>query len=458
MRSAWLALAGLVVYPSLALAQQGTSKPPPAQQVGTPPAAATRDTNPRSVRDTARSGDTLSRRTPADSARADSSHAPKELVQWAEPDSTMAALLAAEGYSITRYQGSTVVFDATHRELEVKEKAAISHDQTTLVADSILYNDSTKMVRAESAPKDTIVLRDPSQGTGDIKSTGEFTYNVAAKHGTGTDLSTSTGQGGQTWYVQGDRAGFRADSSTNGHPISYAQGASLTTDSLPVPDYHFQVGEVKVISKRLMVARPAVLYLQDIPVLWFPFIFQDIRSGRRSGILPPRFGITDIIRTTSGYRRTIENVGYYFALNDYTDLQLWLDWRSANGATNNGQFGTSDPGWIRYNGVWQYKWLDRFLSGSIRAAYSDQSDGSTNLALSWQHSQQFSAHSRLSSDLNYCSNTVVQQQQAFNVAQALATISSSLNFQQDLGPASLSIGVPASSSRGAPKWTSRSRT
>ncbi|HEX5436329.1 MAG TPA: putative LPS assembly protein LptD [Gemmatimonadaceae bacterium] len=426
--SPWcLTILVLAASPSLLLAQGG-GRPPTG-----PPRPVARDTGALVPR-----RDMLPNGARPDSTTSDSAAAPQQLVQWAQPDSVMAALLAKQGYTITRYQGATVVFDANGRTLKVDGEGAVQHEQTLLVADSIRYNDAAKRVRAMSVPGDSVILRDPDQGTSDIRA-DSLTYDIGTKHGTGTNIRTSSAQGGQQWYVTGGHVGFTADSTTNGHPVSYGMGASITSDSMPEPDYHFQVKEFKMISKSLMVARPAVLYIQDIPVFWLPFVFQDMRSGRHSGILPPRFGLSDIIRTGSGYRRTIENVGYYFALNDYMDAQFSLDWRSSNGAETN-QFGVSDPGWLRYNAQWHYRWLNRFLSGGVQASYTDLSDGSTDFALSWQHSQQFSQRSQLSASVNYESNTTVRQQQAFNVAQALATIYSSLNFQQQLGPLSLSIG------------------
>ncbi len=77
-----------------------------------------------------------------------------------------------------------------------------------------------------------------------------------------------------------------------------------------------------------MVARPAVLYIADIPVMWLPFVFQDMRAGRRSGIIPPRIGFNQIFRQSPFLRRTIEDIGYYVALNDYMDAQVSMDWRS----------------------------------------------------------------------------------------------------------------------------------
>ena len=90
-------------------------------------------------------------------------------------------------------------------------------------------------------------------------------------------LNTSSAQNGQTWYIYGHAAAVRGDTTGKGHSISYAEDASITSCDLPEPHYHFQSSEVKIISKSLLVARPAVLYVADIPILWLPFIFQDMR-------------------------------------------------------------------------------------------------------------------------------------------------------------------------------------
>ena len=108
----------------------------------------------------------------------------------------------------------------------------------------------------------------------------------------------------------------------------YARNGSITSCDDVIPDYHFQSKEIKLISKNILVARPAVLYIADVPVFWLPFIFQDMRSGRRSGIVTPRFGINEIFRNSPSYRRHIENLGYYFAFSDFMDTQVTLDWRS----------------------------------------------------------------------------------------------------------------------------------
>ncbi|MDQ6690057.1 MAG: twin-arginine translocase subunit TatC [Gemmatimonadota bacterium] len=387
-------------------------------QVGSLPGARRDAVRPRA--------DTLQR----DSTRADSARA-RELIKWGDVDSVMTALMSQPGYVPTRYQGDQVVFDAQTRTLRLRgKKAGVEREQTVLVGDSIVYSDSTRIIVARG---DTVVLRDPSRQAADVMARGEMAYNVDLHRGLVTNISTSI-ESGQKWFVSGRQAAFVSDT-TRGHETAfYTRNASITSCDDSIPDYHFQAKEVKMVSKNIMVARPAVLYIGEVPVMWLPFIFQDMRSGRRSGVLTPRFGVSELFRNSPTYRRHVENIGYYFALSDYMDAQFALDWRSGARST------PGDPGWVRYNGDMQYRWLDRFVSGRIAAFRHDQRDGTSNTGVSWQHSQDFSQESHLTANVNYVTNTFIQRTTTFNPAQVLATISSQANYSTKMGPASLSLG------------------
>ena len=357
----------------------------------------------------------------------------RELVVWIPEDSVMAELLRRRGYTVTRYQGKGVSFDPTRREIKLLDSAAIQRQQTILVGDSVVLNDSTRIIVAYGYPA---VLRDPSQGSSDLIAQGRLEYDIAAREGLVTGLCTSVEETGVRWFVCGDQSGFSIDSvaGDENRRTFYAHSGRITSCDLEVPHYHFETGEVKVIQRRILVARSATMYISDVPVFWLPFIFQDMRSGRRSGLLSPRLGFSDIVRNSPGYRRQLENLGWYFAINDYMDAQLSFDWRS--GARSSEQ----DPGWARYNGEWRYKWLDRFLSGRVALSHENWDNGLTNTKVSWSHAQDFSMRSKLNTNINYVTSTQLQSRQAFNVAAALATISSQLSFQQGLGPANVSIG------------------
>ena len=390
-----------------------------------------RDTTARrdtTQRDTTARRDTT--RAPGDTLPQDSTS--KFQVEWATPDSAMEALLAREGYVVTKYQGERVELVAKDRTIRLIGKAAVGRTEAVLVGDTVTYNDSLDLVTAAAGDTGNVILQDPTGAQDDIVAK-RIRYEVANRRGLAYDVTTAV-VSGQRWVVHGAITGFLNDSSAAKRNAFYARDGWITSCAETEPHYHFASREMKVISKDVMVARPAVLYIGDIPVFWLPFVFQDLRSGRRSGIIPPRFGVSDIVRNSPDYRRTIEDLGYYFALSDYYDAQVALDWRSSAGAE------PGDPGWIRYKGSFDYRWLNRFLSGGLDVSYLKQSDGATNTTYSWSHDQQFSQRSRLSMNLNYASSTTLQRQNTFNPWAALSTIDSRLNYQQQIGSFQLGFG------------------
>jgi len=379
--------------------------------------------------------DTLKARadtTRRDSAAVDSTKS-RELIKWNETDSVMQALITRAGYTATRYQGDKAVFDARTHTLQLQgAKAGVSRGQTVLVGDSIIYSDSTKIIVARG---DTVILRDPEQQAADVIARGEMSYNVELHRGVVTNIATQIAETGQNWFVGGKTAAFVSDTTRGRETAFYVRSGSITSCDDSIPDYHFQSKEIKMVSKHIMVARPAILYIGEVPVMWLPFIFQDMRSGRRSGLLTPRFGLSEIFRNSPSYRRHLENLGYYFAISDYMDAQFALDWRSGSRPSE------GDPGFTRLNADFQYRWLDRFVTGRFAISQLNQRDGASNTAITWTHSQDFSQSTHFRTNINYVTNTFVQRNTSFNPAAVLATISSSANYDTKIGPATLALGA-----------------
>ncbi|GAC1515806.1 MAG: hypothetical protein NVS1B4_07810 [Gemmatimonadaceae bacterium] len=408
----------VAVASAVAARAQGVQTPRPERKATTRPGGPgdTIPARPAGRRDTT-TRDTIARQ--------------RRLVDWVEADSETTMLLQRAGYTVTRYQGSNVSFDATGHAITLRGSAAVARDESLIVGDTLIYNDSTKVVRALG---DTVVLRDPSQGQADVMARGSLTYDIERRRGLVTNVATTTETGGNTWYVRGDRAGIAGDTSGRQQTAFYARNGSLTTCDDTVPDYHFEAHEVKVVAKNILVARPAVLYVADVPVMWLPFVFQDLRSGRRSGVIPPRFGISELVRNSPNYRRHVDNIGYYFALSDYADAQLWADWRS--GARPD----PGDPGYTRLNGEMNYRWLDRFVGGNLALSQLQNNDGLRQTSVYWRHSQDFSARTHLQSSINYTSSTVLQRQTTYNPLAAISTIRSEANFSTERGPFAINLG------------------
>lgn len=406
-----LAALAMMVVPGVAMAQvrPGTPGVPGRPGISMPRSTLPRDTTQR------------------DSTRADS-------VEWSPPDSVMRALLAKPGYTVTRYEGGVVTFDALTKALAIAAEAAgraiVQRDSMRAVTDTqIVYDDRTNSIDVSGRFNITL-----GAGQAPVQGRGTAHYNLARRTGRLTNATTTVDESGERWFIRSQISiPVLGDSARGIQPRFYGLGGTLTSCDDSVAHYHFAMKEVKRTEKTL-VARPAVLYLKDIPVMWLPFVFQDIRPGRRSGILPPGFGASDIVRNNPGYRRYVENIGFYWALSDYADMAMWADWRSSAGADS------LDPGWYQVNGEWKYAWLSRFLSGRLATSYMKERTGDDKLSVSWNHQQRFSTDRSLSANINYTTSPTLQRRNTFLPAAAIATIGSQINLTDKLGPLSWSFG------------------
>jgi hypothetical protein len=353
----------------------------------------------------------------------------KDTIVLVAPDSAERALLERRGYIATRYQGDSVVFTAADRGLQLwGEPARVQREQMKVLGTSITYDDLRQTVRVAGVPGRVV---DPARNQ-DLIAFGPITYDLGERRGTAVELRT-TASTGSIWYVSAGVGAVASDSTTS---TTYGKNATITTDpDTANPHYHFKVGEVKEILKRWMVARPAVLYVGEVPVVWIPWLFQDLHVGRRSGILTPRFTFSELVRNRASYRRNVENLGFFVALSDYYDMQASVDWRSGARPTAN------DPGFWRINSTARYGWRDRFIGGSIGYTRQMLDDGGLNQTFAWQHKQDFSLRTHVNANVNYSTNTRVAQQTELNPYVVMGTILSQVNYQTQFGPFQTSIGA-----------------
>ncbi|HXE57138.1 MAG TPA: twin-arginine translocase subunit TatC [Gemmatimonadales bacterium] len=336
--------------------------------------------------------------------------------EFPRPDTVLAALLRRPGYQATRYLADSATLLADERRILLagsdSAPAMTERKDATLEAETITYAEGSCVLDAAGDPHlfdRTSVL----VGEG-------IRYNTCTRRGVVTDALTNFQEGGVAWFLRGDVA---QDSSSS---RIYAASSEITSCDLPVPHYHFAARQVKWVSRTVIVARSAVLYVRDVPILWLPFIFQDTRPGRRSGILVPQFGINDIVRPSGGYNRQVTNIGYYWAPNDYMDLTARLDWYSRR--------------YVQYGVSGQYRWLDRFLNGAVAYDRTIEREGSSATALRWSHQQNFNLTTSLRFDVNYASNSSVVRRNAIDPILTTQQITSSLNFSKRYGWGTLTIG------------------
>src|SRR5206468_4150632 len=174
-------------------------------------------------------------------------------------DAVMDSLLKLKGYRVTQYVADTLIVQGDSQTIFLRGESFVDRQGTKLEADSIRYREASCRLDAAGDPR----LFD--QGTVLV---GEgMRYDTCIRRGTVRSALTTFQQGGATWYTRGDLA---VDS---GSTRVYGASSEITSSDLPVPDYHFAAHEVKWLNKNVMVARPAVLYIRDVPILWLPFLF-----------------------------------------------------------------------------------------------------------------------------------------------------------------------------------------
>ncbi len=331
---------------------------------------------------------------------------------FAPPDSVVSDLLRRRGYEATRYRADSATVYTEDQRVQLEGEALTERQGSMLEADSITYRRDSCLLDATGDPH----LFDRGQvlvGQG-------IRYDTCRRRGIISDALTNFTEGSTVWFLRGNVA---QDSSSS---RIFAGSSQITSCDLPTPHYYFSAREMKWISRTVLVARPVTLYVRDVPILWLPFIFQDIRPGRRSGILIPQFGINDLVRPTSGYNRQVTNVGYYWAPNDYMDVTARLDWFANR--------------YVQYGLTGSYRWLDRFVNGTMEFNEQRQVGGGSGLTLRWDHQQTFDLSTSLNLALNYASNTTIVDQNAIDPLQNTKQITSSLNFSKRYGWGTLTLG------------------
>ncbi|NJD20849.1 MAG: LPS-assembly protein LptD [Gemmatimonadetes bacterium] len=333
------------------------------------------------------------------------------------PDSVLTELMALKGYALTEYEGGRADFAAGERILVLKSmeggKARVNREGMNVEADSsITFDENSGRVRTQGATTFTPPDGNPTATTGLI-------YDLEGQRGSAFNAKTTYDQGGAKWIISGDMPLAAADSSFMSHAI-------FTSCDLDVPHYHFEADEIKIVGKNVLVARPVRLYFADVPVAWFPFIAQSLSRGRASGLLTPRFSVNDIVRNSTGYRRRLSNLGFYWAMSEYSDGILALDWFSDN--------------FIAATGSLNYRFNRQFLDGNLNLRQYWRRDGSTELALDTYHSWAYDERTQFRVSARYAKADFIRQY-SFNPAEVTQSIDSEGGANRRFGWGSLSLSA-----------------
>lgn len=250
----------------------------------------------------------------------------------------------------------------------------INYQTITLKADFVKVKIDSSLVYAKGTKNEKgEVIGEPvfSEGESSYNSK-ELMYNLKSKKGYIRHVVTQEGEG----YIISDRT-----KKTEDNLFCMTGGKYTTCENHDHPDFYLSISKGKVKPGEYIVTGPAHLVIADVPLpIALPFGFFPFSSKYSSGVLMPSY--TD--EMTRGFGLT--NGGYYFAINDYMDLELRGD--------------------IYTKGTWALSATTSYTKrykfrGNLSISYREDVTGekgmtdyskANNMSIRWSHSQDAKAN------------------------------------------------------------------
>ncbi len=247
---------------------------------------------------------------------------------------------------VTYSAADSIVYSIANREMFLYKKGNMKYRDFKLDAGQIGINWTTAILNAEGV-KDTadkIIEKPVFTEAGETYDGSHVAYDFKSQKGritlANTDIDNS--------YYHGKLIKKYAKNAM------YIENGRFTTCDNTPPDYYFQSSKMKLVINKTIIAEPIIMYVDGVPVFAIPFGVFPAKSGRRSGIITPSFG------ETANAGRYLSHLGYFWAINDYSDLTTTLDWYTRG--------GYDVRSGLRYA-------LRYYFNGSLYGAYSYRYNG-----------------------------------------------------------------------------------
>lgn len=322
----------------------------------------------------------------------------------------------------------------TARDSMVINLGASNGDRGSLFGDVQINYGETKMqayeveilfeideLRAKGLAVDTGMVGRPRFNQGSEEFIGnQMAFNLKTERGRVTVAETQYDEG----QIRGGIVKVTEDST-----LYIKDGVYTTCECIDDPSYSLRSNKMKVVDQEKIFTGPIQLFLFNIPTpLWLPFGFLPAQNTRRSGLLAPTYGEDE-----SGFY--LRDLGWYFAINDYHDLQLrggiWTSgsWKGSSQWRYNKRYGYSGQVYLDYSRLRRGERADPDFA--IRNTSSFR----------WQHNHTLNPSTSLTSNVNLSTQSYlrsISEQYNDRVSQS---ISSSISFRKRWANTGRSLSV-----------------
>ncbi|MBR9920956.1 MAG: LPS-assembly protein LptD [Bacteroidetes bacterium] len=327
----------------------------------------------------------------------------------------------------------SMIYDIENQKIYLYGEAKINYTSIQLEADYIEFDWSTNIVYAKGLPDSTgRISGQPAFQDGEQRfNASEMRYNFKSGKGIVYDAATTQDE----LYVLGEKAKYITSQDTNHTDVIYSKRAIFTTCNHPEPHFGIRSTKQKVVPNQVAIVGPSNLEIMGVPTpVWLPFGFFPLSKTKSTGLIFPR-----------GYQYNpsggfgLRNVGWYFPINDYMDLQLTGD------VFIKGSFRLRST--VNYAKRYKYRGGFTFEYGNNRV--ENESNGAfertQNFLLTLRHNQDAKAHPSRSIGGNITIQTNDAIRSNYNDAnsQQNTNLSSSFNYSESFPgrPYTLSAGL-----------------
>ncbi len=286
----------------------------------------------------------------------------------------------------------SLIFDLKSKRMFIFGSGEIKYKNTDLKSGKITVDFENNTLQAEGIEKkadttETKVIETPVMIEGTEKYEGaKLTYNYKTQRG----FISQAKQEQENARYKG-AAVKKVDKNT----YFIKDGIYTTCDADP-PHTFFTAKEMKVIQKDKIIAKWIFMYIGGVPLpIPLPFAVFPNETGRRSGIIIPRYGADP---TRGQYFR---NFGYFFAISDYMDFTLTGDYYLKGG------YGMR----TRFRYAKRYEFNGNINGGFSKIIIGEKNDPDRTESLDWNlslfHNQTFNPTTRLDVNLQFQSSTYI---------------------------------------------------
>ncbi len=286
----------------------------------------------------------------------------------------------------------SLIFDLKSKRMFIFGSGEIKYKNTDLKSGKITVDFDKNTLHAEGIKKEvdtagTRIVETPVMIEGSEKYEGvKLSYNYKTQRG----FISQAKQEQETAKYKGE-AVKKVDKNT----YFIKNGIYTTCDAEP-PHTYFKAKEMKVIQKDKIIAKWIFMYIGGVPLpVPLPFAVFPNETGRRSGIIIPRYG-ADPARG-----QYFRNFGYFFAISDYMDFTLTGDYYLKGG------YGLRS----RFRYAKRYEFNGNINGGFSKIIVGEEGDPDRKESLDWNislfHNQTFTPTTRLDVNLQFQSSSYI---------------------------------------------------